>query len=116
MGPNEAQLVQMRERPWNGVHFGDEYLGSLEGMDRLTRVVLATFASHGVDPIVESKVRSDEDVAKLQSLLEASASAAGAGGWSWTAGHPAEVTLQQGELAGNDEASEAHTAGHIWSS
>merc|ERR1712151_1326768 len=67
--PNEAQLLQMRERPWNGVFFGDEYLGSLAGMERLTRAVIASFRAHGVQPIVESKVRTKEDVAKLQSLL-----------------------------------------------
>lgn len=67
--PNEAQLLQMRERPWNGVHFHEDYLGSLAGMDRLTRAVLALYASLGVQPIVESKVRNREDVAQLESML-----------------------------------------------
>lgn len=67
--PNQPQLQQMRDRPWNGVHFGQEYLGSLSGMDHVTRAVIAVFHRNGVVPIVESKVRHDEDVAQLRSLL-----------------------------------------------
>jgi hypothetical protein len=68
--PNEPQLVQMREKPWNGVHFGDEYLGSLAGMEKLTRKVLELFGASSVVPIVESKVRSQDDVAKLKALMD----------------------------------------------
>jgi len=67
--PNELQLQQMRGRPWNGVHFGDEYLGSLEGMARATGDVLRAFEAGSVEPIVESKVRTDSDLSKLQQLL-----------------------------------------------
>jgi len=67
--PSPAQLQQMRDRPWNGVHFGEEYLGSLEGMERCTRNVLQLYGAMGVQPIVESKVRNDADVGKLESLL-----------------------------------------------
>jgi len=67
--PSEAQLWQMNERPWNGVHFGDEYLGSLAGMWRCTSSVLETFLECGVEPIIESKVRTAEDAKKLESLL-----------------------------------------------
>jgi hypothetical protein len=67
--PGLAQLQQMRERPWNGVHFGQEYLGSLQGMENCTRDVLKLYGAQGVQPIVESKVRSPEDVDKLESLL-----------------------------------------------
>lgn len=67
--PNEAQLQQMRERPWNGVHFSSEYLSSLDGMAKVTREVLATYVAEKVEPIIESKVRNDDDIAKLQKLL-----------------------------------------------
>lgn len=67
--PNEAQLQQMRERPWNGVHFSDEYLASLDGMARVTGNVLEVFKGASVEPIVESKVRTDSDLSKLQQLL-----------------------------------------------
>lgn len=67
--PSIAQLQQMRERPWNGVHFGEEYLSSLEGMERCTRKVLQLYGAKGVQPIVESKVRNADDVEKLESLL-----------------------------------------------
>merc|ERR1712178_514262 len=56
--PNAAQLQQFRERPWNGVHFGEEYLSSLRGMERCTREVLKLYGKSGVQPIVESKVRT----------------------------------------------------------
>lgn len=69
--PNEAQLQQMRERPWNGVHFSDEYLDSLEGMARVTTEVLRTYHAHGVVPIIESKVRNAGDLQKLEALLVA---------------------------------------------
>lgn len=68
--PNEAQLVQMRERPWNGVHFGADYLSSLGGMTKGTEDVLRVYGAQGVEPIVESKVRTAEDLGKLERLLQ----------------------------------------------
>eukprot|EP00929_Paragymnodinium_shiwhaense_P092376 TRINITY_DN52257_c0_g1_i1.p1 TRINITY_DN52257_c0_g1~~TRINITY_DN52257_c0_g1_i1.p1 ORF type:complete len:422 (+),score=77.18 TRINITY_DN52257_c0_g1_i1:57-1322(+) len=68
--PNEAQLWQMNERPWNGVSFSEDYLGSVEGMWNSTLDVLSTFAACGVEPIVESKVRSAEELAELIELLK----------------------------------------------
>lgn len=67
--PNPAQLQQMNERPWNGVQFSPEYLGSLEGMMRCTQNVLKLYGEQGVQPIVESKVRNADDVSKLEYLL-----------------------------------------------
>jgi len=72
--PNDAQLQQMRVRPWNGVHFSDEYLASVDGMDRVTTEVLRTFHALGVEPIVESKVRHVSDLSKLEALLVAAKS------------------------------------------
>jgi len=69
--PNSAQLLQMNTRPWNGVHFGEEYLGSLDGMARVTATVLSAYAEEGVEPIVESKVLNEADVAQLEKLLQA---------------------------------------------
>lgn len=67
--PNDAQLMQMNTRPWNGVHFSEEYLGSLDGMARVTAGVLAAYSQDGVEPIVESKVLNDKDVAQLKDML-----------------------------------------------
>lgn len=67
--PNEAQLWQMRERPWNDVHFSTDYLSSLEGMTRCTGSVLESYSREGVEPIVESKVRSEDDLQQLEDLL-----------------------------------------------
>jgi len=70
MLPSEAQLAQMRERPWNGVQFSDEFLSSTVGMGRATGKALAVFKQHGVEPIVESKVRHFDDLNKLDALLK----------------------------------------------
>lgn len=67
--PNAAQLQQFRERPWNGVRFNEEYLESIDGMARVTGQVLATYRASGIEPIVESKVRGDDDLQKLADLL-----------------------------------------------
>merc|ERR550525_1678228 len=59
----------MRQRPWNGVRFSEDYLSSLEGMGRATEEVLVALRAGGAEPIVESKVRSDDDLQKLENLL-----------------------------------------------
>jgi len=69
--PNEGQLRQMNERPWNGVHFSARYLSSLKGMTECTQEVVAIFRNEEVEPIVESKVRSRDDLNALQELLDA---------------------------------------------
>merc|ERR1712008_418406 len=68
-----GQLNQFRERPWNGVHFSERYLSSMEGMSECTREVLSTFHAHAVEPIIESKVRSLADLRALEDLLTGSA-------------------------------------------
>lgn len=73
--PNEAQLQQMRENPWGGVFLSEEYLSSLEGMTRVTQQVLAVYKGLGVEPIIESKVRTDQDLLKLKELLSVEAQA-----------------------------------------
>ncbi|CAL1170735.1 unnamed protein product [Cladocopium goreaui] len=57
MLPSVAQLQQMRERPWNGVQFSEEFLSSLRGMAQATSKALDVFRDNGVEPIVESKAR-----------------------------------------------------------
>lgn len=70
MLPSVAQLQQMRERPWNGVQFSEEFLSSLRGMGQATSKALEVFRKSGVEPIVESKVRNVTDLSKLCALLE----------------------------------------------
>ncbi|CAE7536356.1 RDH14 [Symbiodinium sp. CCMP2456] len=70
MLPSEGQLQQMRERPWNGVQFSEEFLSSVEGMGTATSRALAVFREMGVEPILESKVKSDADISKLSALLK----------------------------------------------
>eukprot|EP00747_Dinoflagellata_sp_TGD_P190158 gnl/TRDRNA2_/TRDRNA2_51414_c0_seq1.p1 gnl/TRDRNA2_/TRDRNA2_51414_c0~~gnl/TRDRNA2_/TRDRNA2_51414_c0_seq1.p1 ORF type:complete len:382 (+),score=69.94 gnl/TRDRNA2_/TRDRNA2_51414_c0_seq1:48-1193(+) len=68
--PNNEQLIQMRARPWNGVHFSEEFLSSVDGMTRATSAVVSLYQGSGVEPIVESKVRSAHDLQVLGSLLK----------------------------------------------
>lgn len=70
MLPSVAQLQQMRERPWNGVQFSEEFLSSLRGMAQATSKALDVFRDNGVEPIVESKVRTSTDLSKLSAILD----------------------------------------------
>lgn len=67
--PNDEQRRQMLERPWCSVHLSDVFLSSLTEMWRLTSEVLGVYREDEVEPVVESKVRTIEDVEKLQALL-----------------------------------------------
>ncbi|CAJ1336755.1 unnamed protein product [Effrenium voratum] len=69
MLPSAAQLQQMRERPWNGVHFSEEFLSSVQGMGRASSRALAVFGDE-VEPIVESKVRNAADLSKLVAYID----------------------------------------------
>ena len=69
MLPGEAQLQQMRQRPWSGAQFSEDFLSSVEGMARETRRALRLFRDLRVEPIIESKVRNDGDLSNLAALL-----------------------------------------------
>lgn len=69
MLPGEAQLQQMRQRPWSGAQFSEDFLSSVEGMARETRRALRLFRDLRVEPIIESKVRNDSDLSNLAALL-----------------------------------------------
>lgn len=67
--PNEAQLEQMRTKPWRELHLSEEYLSSLESMTRLTQEVIAVYKALGVELVIDSKVRTSQDLSRLQELL-----------------------------------------------
>jgi len=56
--PSRKLLAQLKFRPWNGVFLSAEYLSSVEVASTITCRVLDAYATHGVEPLLESAVRS----------------------------------------------------------
>jgi hypothetical protein len=59
----------MKFRPWNGVFLSEEYLESVEAAEAITARLLQAYAEHGVAPLVESAVRSEQELERVQQLL-----------------------------------------------
>ncbi|GFH12400.1 uncharacterized protein HaLaN_08080, partial [Haematococcus lacustris] len=74
--PSRKLLAQMRFRPWSGVLLSEEYLGSVEAAEAITREVVRTYAAHGVTPLIESSVRSASELQPVLDLLSLYKSAA----------------------------------------
>jgi hypothetical protein len=77
--PSARLLAQMRFRPWNGVFLSEEYLGSVEGAERLTRALLQLYARYGVVPLVETAVKGDRELQYALGLLGEAGEAAAVG-------------------------------------
>lgn len=67
--PSKRLLAQMKFRPWNGVFLSDEYLRSVERAEAITRELVGIYRRHGVEPLVETAVRTDDEWAAAQRLL-----------------------------------------------
>ncbi len=61
----------MRFRPWAGVFLSEEYLSGVEGAEAVTARVLEAYRRRGVVPLLESAVRSTDELAAAQRLLGA---------------------------------------------
>ena len=59
-------------RPWNGVFLSAEYLSSVEAADAITRGILRMYATAGIVPLVESAVKTDQELNYLLGLLSVS--------------------------------------------
>lgn len=59
----------MRYRPWNGVFLSDEYLSSVEAATQITQELLERYKSHSVIPLLETALRSTEDMRSATKLL-----------------------------------------------
>lgn len=59
----------MKIRPWNGVFLNSEYLGSVEGATKITRELLEIYRQHNVVPLLETALRSTQDVRSAHDLL-----------------------------------------------
>ncbi len=72
--PCKAWIAKMRFRCWNGTYLGDKdapgaYLSSVESATAITRQTLALFAQHGVEPVIESSVRTSREVDEVMAML-----------------------------------------------
>ena len=77
--PTRQLLAQMKFRPWSGVFLSDEFLSSVDAATAITRRVLSSYAAHGVEPLLESAIRSEADWAAALEQLGLSSSAPGGG-------------------------------------
>jgi hypothetical protein len=64
-------LLLLLLRPWNGVFLSQEYLSSVEAAESITAQLLAAYAAAGVVPLLESAVKSEDELRKAYSLLRA---------------------------------------------
>jgi hypothetical protein len=67
--PSRQLLAQMKFRPWNGVFLSPEYLANVDTADKISVNILSVYMSRGVMPVVESAVRTEEQLARLEGLL-----------------------------------------------
>ncbi|KAL6765457.1 hypothetical protein V8C86DRAFT_800520 [Haematococcus lacustris] len=96
--PSRKLLAQMRFRPWSGVLLSEEYLGSVEAAEAITREVVRIYARHGVTPLIESSVRSASELQPVLDLMSLykSAAAEPAGGGAGPAGAPRLLLMESG--------------------
>ena len=59
----------MKFRPWNGVYLSDTYLKSVEQAEAVTAEVLRIYHSHGVVPLIESKVKNEAELRHAVTML-----------------------------------------------
>ena len=67
--PSKKLLAQMKFRPWNGVFLSDEYLSSVENAESITSSLLKVYRKRGVVPLLESAVKSTEELLKVQKMM-----------------------------------------------
>lgn len=68
-GFSELLLCTAAYRPWNGVFLSDEYLSSLETAERITALLLDVYAAAGVVPLLESAVKTEQELQNAVKLL-----------------------------------------------
>lgn len=67
--PSPRLLAQFKFRPWNGVFLSDEYLSGVAQADAITRQVVQLYREFGVEPLIETAVRGQQDLDRLHALL-----------------------------------------------
>lgn len=69
--PRAPSFFVVVRRPWNGVFLSEEYLSSVEAAEAITAELLRAYAAAGVVPILESAVKTDDELQRAQALLGA---------------------------------------------
>lgn len=70
--PSKKLLAQMRFRPWNGVFLSEEtYLSSVEAAEATTGKLLDVYRKRGVVPLVESAVKTEEQLETVLQMMMA---------------------------------------------
>ena len=67
--PSRRLLAQMKSRPWNGVFLSDEYLSGVTAAAAITRSVVAEYNKCGVEVLVETALRTEDEWAHAAALL-----------------------------------------------
>ena len=67
--PSRRLLAQMKFRPWSGVILGADYLSSVDAADAITREIVAVYAKHGVEPLIETACLSQADFDRVAQLI-----------------------------------------------
>ena len=68
--PSPSLLARMRFRPWNGVFLSDRYLSAVPEADAITAQILALYARHDVEPLVETAVTNSKEFDRVWRLLK----------------------------------------------
>ena len=81
--PSKAWIAKMRFRCWQGTYIGanddeDGWLSSVESATRISKQVLQLYAEYGVEPVIESAVRTEKEVEQVVQLLATAATGASA--------------------------------------
>jgi len=71
--PSKRLLAQMKFRPWNGVFLSEEYLGSVEAAEKITASIMDIYNNRGVIPLVETAIKTEEELKHAITLLGSSA-------------------------------------------
>lgn len=67
--PSRQLLARMKLRPWKGLYLSPEFLGDVERATVIVRQMLELYALEGIEPILETAVRNEKDIAALDSLI-----------------------------------------------
>jgi hypothetical protein len=73
--PSKALLAKFRFRMWSGLYLSEQYMESVEGATQVTAAIQALYARFGVEPLIESAIRTEKDVAQFVEVATSGADA-----------------------------------------
>ena len=69
MIPSKVLLARMKFRPWNGVFLSESFLSDVPTAEKIVLEMLATYRSFGVEPLIETAFKTDNDANYVLRLL-----------------------------------------------